>query len=1409
MHVEGVDSTMNALAIGEQLRQAQHYLQHAQFAQADQLCRQLVQTAPDEPQAWAILGHACKALGKIDESITHYTRSLEQEPRQPRLLNTLGIVYAQRREFSSAEQAFRQAIQWEPDYAKAFNNLGNILSEQGKLDDALAAYERSQEFGYRDAALYDNLAQVYHRRGDARRAEIQLQKALRQRPNDPELLKRLGMILINLVQFDAAIACFRQVLRDSPDDADAHWKLGGAFTGQGFLDQAIDAFRTAIRLQPANATYQHHLGAALMQRGDLQEALSCYRQAIELDSTDAPIHSSLLFCLTYESSARPEEVLDEHRRWARIHAPTPELIAPPHLDPNPDRPLRVGYISPDFRGHPVGRFIEPAIMYHDPRVIELYCYDEYVRPPDALTARLQKQVSHWRNIRGLSHEQLAEQIRADRIDILVDLAGHTANTRLQTLARKPAPIQVTYLGYPNTTGMDAIDYLLTDAIADPPDAPCYLTEEPIRLPTGFCCVQPRGDVPGVSPLPGLANGFITFGCLHGQSKLNAHVLNLWADLLRAVPSGKLLFARHSMVGEARERLVRMFRERGIGEDRLLFRQLTAGSGEYWHVYRDVDISLDAFPWTGHTTSCESLWMGVPVVTLRGTMHAGRMVASVLTHAGLSEWIANSPSEYIEIAQSWCQRVNELAQLRSGMRAMLQRFPLCDGPGYARGLEAAYRSMWHRYLATQQTDQGSVSVLPPSHSLPPSEEVRHLLLKAEQLRLINGWTEAEHVYQELLAADPESVDGWVALAEACKAQTRWPEAAAHYRRALELRPQVPRIWNSLGIVLARQRLFSEAEGAFRQAVELDPDYAKGFNNLGNVCAELGRFDEAITAYRQALALGFDEASLHENLANLLNRQGIYPDAETHYALAFRRNPENVNLLRSRSDVLIKLKRSAEAVTCLQRWVRINPNDADGHWRLGNALTDLGQLHEAMRSYQEALRVQPNNAAFLHHLGTARMMAGHITEATQCYRQAMAALPHNRLSHASLLFVNCYDPDADPAEVFAEHCRWGQLYAPLPSPLAEFRNERQPDRRLRIGYVSPDFRGHPVGRFIEPLLMNHDPNHVEIFCYDEFLRPPDSLTARFQEKVPHWRNTRNRPDEEVVAQIRADRIDILVDLAGHTGSNRLGIFARKAAPIQVTYLGYPNTTGLEGIDYVLTDAIADPPDAPHYFVEQPLRLPGGFCCLLPRDHAPPVLPLPALRRAGVTFGSLHNQAKLNPRVLDLWAELLRQVTDSRLLLARHTFYDEARAELLDHFTARGVPPDRIEVRQLPSGGGNFWEVYQEVDISLDPFPWTGHTTACESLWMGVPVITLRGTTHAGRMVASVLTHAGLPEWVASSPEEYIRLAQQWAQRIPELDQLREGMRERLRASTLCNAIGFTRQVEAAYRDVWQRWCAGAKT
>ena len=463
---------------------------------------------------------------------------------------------------------------------------------------------------------------------------------------------------------------------------------------------------------------------------------------------------------------------------------------------------------------------------------------------------------------------------------------------------------------------------------------------------------------------------------------------------------------------------------------------------------------------------------------------------------------------------------------------------------------------------------------------------------------------------------------------------------------------------------------------------------------------------------------------------------------------------------------------------------------------------GQLGEASAAFEEALRLRPGYAAAHDNLGRLLKLAGRTDEALPHFRAALAADPQPA-THSNLLLALNATTGLTPAEIFAEHRVWAARHAaafyPKAGTATTARASGEPfaPRRLRIGYVSPDFVNHAVAFFMEPVLAAHDRAKVEVFAYANALTE-DAVTARLKSLCEHWRDIARLNDDDAAALIRADGIDILVDLAGHTARHRLQVFARKPAPVQATWLGYPNTTGLEAMDYRLTDEISDPREATDgFYSEKLVRLPGPFLCYRPPAESPPVGPLPMLAQGHVTFGCFNHASKLSAPSIVLWARLLAEHPAARLRFKSRGLADEmAAAGLWAKFAARGIAAERIVIdgRTLSTTGQ--LGLYNEIDVALDPFPYNGTTTTCEALWMGVPVVALAGATHVARVGASLLTHFGAPAWVAATEDDYLRIAGELVADAARLADIRRGLRARMRTGALCDGPRFTRGLEAAY-------------
>ena len=490
----------------------------------------------------------------------------------------------------------------------------------------------------------------------------------------------------------------------------------------------------------------------------------------------------------------------------------------------------------------------------------------------------------------------------------------------------------------------------------------------------------------------------------------------------------------------------------------------------------------------------------------------------------------------------------------------------------------------------------------------------------------------------------------------------------------------------------------------------------------------------------------------------------------------------------------------AVASYHRALALNPDYAEAHYNLGNAQTDLGQLHDAVASYRRALAIKPDHAAAHSNLGNAQKNLGHLDEAVTSYRRALEINPDFADAHSNLLLAMHYSDRYSPAEIFAGHLAFArQFEQPLKACWQPHKNSIEAHRRLKVGYVSPDFRQHSVAYFIEPVLAQHDKGNVEVTCYDNFPRH-DAVTGRIRQHADHWVDCARFSDEQLAAQIRSDGIDILVDLAGHTAGNRLLTFARKPAPVQVTWLGYPATTGLAAIDYRLTDHQADPVGMTEPLNSETLwRLPGLFWCYRPHANSPPVIDHPPSADQGyLTFGSFNNLAKLNDTVLRLWAQILARLPTARLLLKIKAIDQPiVRTATQARLQRLGIPLERL---MLAPHSDDYLNDYNQLDVALDTIPFNGGTTSMDALWMGVPFITLAGNSCISRMGVTLLTQAGLPELIAETPQAYVDLAVRLATEPAWLRALRHQLRQRVSHSPLLAEAAFTHQLEAAYRGMW---------
>jgi predicted O-linked N-acetylglucosamine transferase (SPINDLY family) len=705
------------------------------YAEAAAAYRRVLQADPHCADAHFALGVSLQSLEDHDGAIDAYESAVRGRPDFADAWNNLGNCRRLRGRGSLAAAAYAQALALRPDHADAMSNLGTLLQEMGRLEDAVALLQsavdhqpssasyavnlgialcRQRKFAAAEAMLSGvldrngdhaeaafNLGIARHGLGQLRQAADHYRHAIALRPDYADAMTNLGNIHKEQGEFSAAEAAYESALRAQPQCIAALNNLGCLLRSGGRLEDAEAVLRRGLQLQPDHPALLDNLGSVLKDAGELDQAIDCFRHAVRVDPDNAATHSNLVYALSFQC-AQGRVLFEAACRWnERFAAPLRPATRNHPNDRSPHRRLRIGYVSPDFREHCQTLFTIPLLSRHDHAAFDIHCYSSVERADDR-TRCIAGYADVWRDVRLLDDESLACAIRGDGIDILVDLTMHMAKGRPLLFARKPAPIQIAWLAYPGTTGMGAMDYRFTDPRLDPDGGGDHYSERSIRLDDSFWCYDPLTDQPPVNPLPAIGRGFVTFGCLNNPCKVTDATLRLWSGVMRMVEDSRLRLL--APPGRSRPRLLQRLAAHGIAADRVSFvpYQIRA---EYLRAYHDIDIGLDTFPYNGHTTSLDSLWMGVPTVSRVGETCVGRGGSSQLFHLNLSELAAGTDAEFIAAGVALARDLPRLADLRQRLRARLERSPLMDAERFAQTIEAAYRRVWKDYCDAPGTADG--------------------------------------------------------------------------------------------------------------------------------------------------------------------------------------------------------------------------------------------------------------------------------------------------------------------------------------------------------------------------------------------------------------------------------------------------------------------------------------------------------------------------------------------------------------------------------------------------------------------------------------------------------------------------------------------------------------------------------
>eukprot|EP00898_Chlorokybus_atmophyticus_P005952 jgi/Chlat1/6358/Chrsp44S05822 len=704
------------------------------------------------------LGTRLKLAGHVQEGVAKYYEALNIDPHYAPAYYNLGVVYSEVGQYDQALKLYQTAAHLKPLYAEAHCNLGVIHKNKGDLAAAIAAYERClaiapnftiarnnlaiayTDFGtkvklegrvqegiayYQKALVYNsqypdalyNLGVAYGETAQYDKAIVMYELAVHFNPACAEAYNNLGVIHKDRENLDKAVECYQMALLIKPQFSQSLNNLGVVYTVQGKMDQALQMIQAAIAANPQYEEAYNNLGVLHRDAGNIPEAIAAYEQCLAIDPDSRNAGQNRLLALNYIQETAEDDVLyHAHKEWGDRFQRLFALCPPPLQSADRDRPITIGYVSPDFFTHSVSYFIMAPLLHHSYANFRIICYSAVVKG-DQKTQKFREVVESrggvWKEITGIDERSVAQLVQQDGVDILVELTGHTANNRLGTMACKPAPVQVTWIGYPNSSGLSTIDYRLTDAIVDSPETKQQFVEELIRLPGCFLCYTPAPTAPPVAPAPCLSCGFVTFGSFNNLAKMTRRVLALWGRILRSVPNSRLVLKCKPFTSPTvQRRFLSIMAEEGVDAVRIDLMPLMLLNSDHLNSYSLMDISLDTFPYAGTTTTCESLYMGVPCIALAGDLHAHNVGVTLLSQLGLHEHIAQSEDEYVDIAVSMAADIPALGNLRAVMRERMLSSRLCDGPNFTRDLERTYRMLWERWC-NQQADKRAATPLAPA------------------------------------------------------------------------------------------------------------------------------------------------------------------------------------------------------------------------------------------------------------------------------------------------------------------------------------------------------------------------------------------------------------------------------------------------------------------------------------------------------------------------------------------------------------------------------------------------------------------------------------------------------------------------------------------------------------------------
>jgi predicted O-linked N-acetylglucosamine transferase (SPINDLY family) len=1166
--------------------------------------------------------------------------------------------------------------------------------------------------------------------------------------------------------------------------------------------------------------------------------------------------------------------------WVREECPAiHDLPALPQRAPS--EKLRIGYFSGDLHDHPVAYLAAELFESHDRSRFEISAFSLGPRVQSPIRRRLEKAFDRFVDVSEKPAHEVALLARRHEIDIAVDLGGHTDGARPGILARRAAPIQVAYLGYPGTLGADYIEYLIGDPTVIPPEQQSHYSEKIVYLPHSYLPndstrtidATPTREQEGLPP-----EGFV-FCCFNASFKITPECFVSWMRILARV-EGSVLWLSSMTDPAAAGNLQREARRYGVDPRRLIFANRAPLSSQHLARLKLADLVLDTLPYNAHASSVDALWAGVPVLTRIGRAFAGRVAASLLRSIELPELVTTSIQQYESLAIELATNPTRLAQIKQRLAHNRLTTPLFDSRSFVRHLESAYTLMFERYRAGLPPDHMYVAggkapaVRTPPEAAPAPPAVRGTSLdQARDLKQRGRLAEALAVCREALAIQPDDTETLLLSAELCVAQGDRDQAVALYAKVIEQRPNQALAYYKRGNLLKDSGQLEASLADYDRAVTLDPNYAYALCNRGFVLSRLGRLDEALASYDRAVAVAPEDALAFFNRAEVLRELKRPQEALASYERAITIRPDYLESHCNRGVLLTQVERYEEAMASfdralgisdgvadvylgrgrlLQRTRRLNeafadfaraanlnPTSAETHYAQGFVALDLERWQDVVASADKAVALKPDYPEAFQIRGNALMNMKRYVEAIRSYEQVLACKPDFQYTRGLLLHVkmlicdwNGLDRDVQSmvagirngrpvalpfplfpvvedvsvlhksAQVWVENA-----YAAKPELPALIHTNTAAPEKLRVGYFSGDFRDHAVAVLTAELFESHARSRFEITAFSLGRdNRPTPLRQRLEKAFDRFVDVSDKSDVEVARLARSLGIDIAVDLSGHTGGSRMGIFVQRAAPLQVSWLGYPGTVGSDCIDYLIGDPTIIPPEHQAHYSEKIAYLPH---CYLPHDSSRAIAEAPTREQVGLpaegfVFCCFNNSYKITPEVFSSWMRILSRVEHGVLWLSSGD--PVTVANLHGEAERRGVDPGRLRFADRVPGMPQHLARLRVPDLFLDTLPYNAHTTAIDALWAGLPVLTRIGQAFAGRVAASLLRAIELPELVTTSVGQYEDLAVELATNPSRLAALKQRLAHARLTAPLFDSRSFVKDLETVYTKIYERYRTG---